>query len=39
VQDHIEPRLGAEQLEQKRRAFRHAPEGLPGVLVWSVDEP
>lgn len=46
VQDCIEPRLGAEQLQQKRRAFRHAPEatlaayeGLPGALVWSVEKP
>lgn len=45
VRDCIEPRLGVEQLRQKRRAFRHAPEatiaayeGLPGALVWSVEK-
>lgn len=45
VRDCIEPRLGVEQLREKRRAFRHAPEatiaayeGLPGALVWSVEK-
>lgn len=40
-----EPRLGVEQLREKRRAFRHAPqatiaayEGLPGALVWRVEK-
>lgn len=44
VRDCIEPRLGAEQVREKRRAFRHAPEatlaayeGLPGALVWGVE--
>ena len=45
VRECIEPRLGVEQLREKRRAFRHAPEatiaayeGLPGALVWSVEK-
>lgn len=44
VRDCIEPRLGVEQVREKRRAFRHAPEatlaayeGLPGALVWGVE--
>jgi ubiquinone/menaquinone biosynthesis C-methylase UbiE len=45
VRECLEPRLGVEQLREKRRAFRHAPEatiaayeGLPGALVWSVEK-
>lgn len=45
VRECLEPRLGAEQVREKRRAFRHAPEatiaayeGLPGALVWSVEK-
>ena len=41
----FEPELGAEQVEMKRRAFRHIPDaslqayvGLPGVLVWDVEK-
>jgi len=45
VRDCIEPRLRAEHLREKRRAFQHAPEatiaayeGLPGALVWCVEK-
>jgi ubiquinone/menaquinone biosynthesis C-methylase UbiE len=45
VRDCVEPRLRVEQLREKRRAFRHAPEatiaayeGLPGALVWNVEK-
>ena len=45
VIDCVEPRLGLAELQQKRRAYRHAPEatiaayeGLPGALVWKVEK-
>jgi hypothetical protein len=45
VRDCIEPELGAEHVEAKRRAFRHIPDatseayaGLPGVLVWDLEK-
>lgn len=41
----LEPELTADQIQAKRRAFRHIPEattqayaGLPGVLVWDVEK-
>jgi SAM-dependent methyltransferase len=45
LRDCLEPRLGAEHIRAKRRAFQHIPEaatqaytGLPAVLVWSVSK-
>jgi hypothetical protein len=44
VQGCVEPQLKADQVRDKRRAFRHIPEAtmqaylhLPGVLVWDVE--
>jgi hypothetical protein len=46
VRSLAEPKLRAEHVRAKRRAFRHAPEatlaaylGLPAVLVWEADKP
>jgi SAM-dependent methyltransferase len=45
VLDCVEPVLGPADVEAKRRSYRHIPEatlaayeGLPGVLVWSVQK-
>jgi SAM-dependent methyltransferase len=41
----LEPRLGADDVAAKRRAFRHVPDatraayvGLPAVLIWDVEK-
>jgi SAM-dependent methyltransferase len=45
VADCLEPRLTADHVTAKRRAFRHIPDatrqaytGLPGVLVWDLEK-
>lgn len=45
VRSCVEPTLGLEQVQAKRRAFRYIPDatvaaylGLPGVLVWEVEK-
>jgi ubiquinone/menaquinone biosynthesis C-methylase UbiE len=42
----VEPKIGEQELQAKRRAFRHLPEataaaylGLPAVLVWAARKP
>jgi ubiquinone/menaquinone biosynthesis C-methylase UbiE len=45
VRDCLEPRLDAEHVRSKRRAFEHVPEaavaayaGLPAVLIWELEK-